>query len=75
MGEVPTCFTSVPLTVFWGDQEEKLRLVGGLLGVSQHDDQAVSPEPGWVIVHEEPVDPLTDKEQWMEEMIKAQASN
>lgn len=54
----PPCFSSVPLKVFWGTRETDLRLVGGLLGVTQEDKTlAVEPECGWVVVYEEPVDP------------------
>ncbi|QDV16221.1 hypothetical protein Pan153_08420 [Gimesia panareensis] len=67
LAEIPSCFTSIPLTVFLGAEETKMRLVGGLLGVSQNNDSLeVEPECGWVLVYEEPVDPLPDKFQWLE---------
>ena len=67
IGAVPSCFTSVPLTVFWGGEETKMRLVGGLLGVSQNEESLeVEPECGWAVVYEEPVDPLSDHYQWLE---------
>ena len=54
---IPSCFTSVPLKVFWGSEEIKMRLVGGLMGVSlDEESQEVQPESGWVIAYEEPVD-------------------
>lgn len=57
---IPTCFTSVPLKVFWGTQETDMRLVGGLMGVTQNDETLeVEPECGWAVVYEEPVDPLS----------------
>jgi hypothetical protein len=56
----PACFTSVPLKVFWGDRETDMRLVGGLMGVTQdHEALTVEPECGWAVVYEEPVDPLS----------------
>lgn len=64
----PACFTSVPLKVFWGTQETDMRLVGGLLGVTQYDETlAVEPECGWVVLYEEPVDPLSEAYQLFEE--------
>lgn len=54
MWAVPPCLTSVPLKVYWGDTECMMRLVGGLLGVSQSQETlAVQPECGWVIVRDE----------------------
>ncbi len=59
LGAFPPCFTSVPLKVFWGEQETDMRLVGGLMGVTQEiTTLTVEPECGWVVVYEEPVDPL-----------------
>ncbi len=70
---VPSCFTSVPLTVFWGSQETKMRLVGGLLGVTQNNETlAVEPECGWVVVYEEPIDPLSPQYQRREDRQKQQ---
>lgn len=64
---IPACFTSVPLKVFWGKQETDMRLVGGLLGVTQDDATlAVEPECGWVVLYDEPVDPLAPYYQWLE---------
>jgi hypothetical protein len=65
---IPSCFTSVPLRVFWGDTKTDMRIVGGLMGVTQ-DDQTfeVEPECGWAVVYEEPVDPLSADYQWLEE--------
>ncbi|QDU93698.1 DUF4419 domain-containing protein [Lignipirellula cremea] len=61
IGDIPSCLTHVPLTVFWGAEETKMRLVGGLLGVSQNDETlTVEPECGWAVVYEEPIDPLSD---------------
>lgn len=68
MSAVPSCFTSVPLTVFWGAQETKMRLIGGLLGVSQDDKTLeVEPECGWAVIYEEPVDPLSEHYRGLEE--------
>ena len=60
IGAVPSCVTSVPLKVFWGAEETQMRLVGGLMGVTQDDQTlAVAPECGWAVIYEEPVDPLS----------------
>jgi len=68
IGQIPSCFTSVPLTVFWGDRETKMRLVGGLMGVTQNNESlAVQPECGWAVIYEEPVDPLSQHYQWLED--------
>ena len=68
IGAVPNCTTSVPLTVHWGTQETEMRLVGGLLAVTQHEETTtVEPECGWVIVYESPVDELSDHYKWLEE--------
>ena len=68
IAEVPSCFTSVPLTVFWGAEETSMRLVGGLLGVIQEEDTlTVEPECGWAVIYEEPVDPRSRQHQMMEE--------
>ncbi len=68
IGAIPSCFTSVPLTVFWGDKETQMRLVGGLLGVSQNEETLeVEPECGWAVVYEEPIDPLSEHHQWLED--------
>jgi Domain of unknown function (DUF4419) len=67
IGAIPSCFTSVPLKVFWGSQETEMRLVGGLMGVAQDDQTfAVEPECGWAVIYEEPVDPLS----WQYEMLE-----
>jgi hypothetical protein len=64
----PSCFTSVPLKVIWGTQPTEMRLVGGLLGVAQDDQTlAVEPQCGWLVVYEEPVDPLSENYQWLED--------
>jgi len=64
----PNCMTSVPLTVHWGTQETEMRLVGGLLAVTQHHEtKTVEPECGWIILHENPVDELTGHYKWIEE--------
>ena len=58
----PSCFTSVPLKVFWGTRETDMRLVGGLMGVTQDDKTfTVEPECGWALVYEEPVDLLSGR--------------
>lgn len=49
----PVCLTSVPLKVFWGSQETDMRLVGGLIGVTQEPETlTVEPECGWAVVYE-----------------------
>ena len=54
----PACFTSVPLKVFWGTQETDMRLVGGLMGVTQEEETlTVEPECGWAVVYEEQINP------------------
>jgi hypothetical protein len=64
----PTSFTSVPLKVFWGTRETDMRLVGGLMGVTQEEGTLfVEPECGWAVVYEEPVDPLSQQYQWLED--------
>jgi len=76
IGAVPSCFTSVPLTVFWGAEETKMRLVGGLLGVSQSEDTlGVEPECGWAVVYEEPVDPMSEHYQRLEDRQKNHETN
>jgi len=61
IGAIPNCMTATPLTVFWGDEETKMRLVGGLLAVSQDfETKAVEPECGWVIAYETPIDELSE---------------
>ena len=67
LGAFPACLTSVPLKVFWGERETDMRLVGGLRGVTQDEATlAVEPECGWVVVYEEPVDPLSPRYEWLE---------
>jgi hypothetical protein len=54
MRAVPSCLTSVPLKVHWGAVERRMRLVGGLMGVSQDPDSlALQPECGWAIVYDD----------------------
>lgn len=68
IGAVPSCLTSVPLTVFWGTKETEMRLVGGLMGVTQNNQTlSVEPECGWAVLYEEPVDPLSSHYQWQED--------
>lgn len=68
LGAFPACLTAVPLKVFWGTRETDMRLVGGLLGVSQEAGTlTVEPECGWAVAYEEPVDPLSPQYQWREE--------
>ena len=53
-----------------------MRLIGGLLGVSQDDETlGVEPECGWAVVYEEPVDPLSGQYQWLEERKQYRESN
>ncbi len=67
LGAFPVCLTSVPLKVIWGEQATDMRLVGGLLGVTQEEATlTVEPECGWVVVYEEPVDPLSPRYEWLE---------
>ena len=68
IGAIPNCMTSVPLTVHWGTQETEMRLVGGLLAVTQDEKTStVEPECGWVVVYETPVDELSDHYKWIEQ--------
>jgi hypothetical protein len=68
VGAVPSCMTSVPLTVIAGSRKVPMRLVGGLMGVTQDDETlAVAPECGWAIIYEEPIDPLSPHYQWLED--------
>ena len=54
MNVVPPCRTSVPLEVHWGVNVCKMRLVGGLMGVSQSpNDLALQPECSWAIVYDD----------------------
>jgi hypothetical protein len=65
---IPNCMTSVPLKVHLGTEEIDMRLAGGLLAVTQHEEtMTVEPECGWVIVYENPVDELSDSYKWLEE--------
>ncbi len=60
LSAILSSFTSVPLTVISEPQQikTKMRLVGGLMGVTQDDGTlAVEPECGWALIFEEPVDP------------------
>ena len=67
LGAIPSCLTSVPLTVFWGARKTEMRLVGGLMGVTQNDTSlTVEPECGWAVIYETPVDPLSSH-QWLED--------
>jgi len=76
MSVIPSCFTSVPLTVYWGAKETRMRLIGGLLGVSQDNETLeVEPECGWAVVYEEPVDPLSDSYRRLEELQNYEESN
>lgn len=55
LAAIPSCFTSIPLTTWLGGKKSKMRLIGGLLGVSQDDETLeVEPEYGWAVVYEEP---------------------
>jgi len=68
---IPNCMTSVPLVVKWGTQKNEMRLVGGLLAVTQNETtDAVEPECGWVVVCETPVDELSDQYKWREEEVE-----
>ena len=65
---IPNCLASAPLRVTWGTQETNMRLVGGLLAVSQDPEtKAVEPECGWIVVYEGPVDELSDHHKWLED--------
>jgi hypothetical protein len=53
MGVVPPCLTSVPLKVVWGQRECAMRLVGGLMGVSQDPHTlTIQPECGWAVIYD-----------------------
>lgn len=68
IGAVPSCLTSIPLTVIAKTKEIQMRLVGGLMGVTQDDETlAVAPECGWALIYEEPVDPLSPRYPWRED--------
>lgn len=55
MWAVPTCLTSVPLKVHWGADECRMRLLGGLMGVSQSPESlALQAECGWAVVYDTP---------------------
>ncbi|MDB4778005.1 DUF4419 domain-containing protein [bacterium] len=57
MRAIPNCMTSVPLKVEWGTRETDMRLVGGLLAVSQNaETMTIEPECGWVILYENPIE-------------------
>ncbi len=71
LNEIPSCLTSVPMRVHWGNEVAEMRLIGGLIGVSQNAEKLVlQPECGWVIVYEEPVDELSENYALLEEMKK-----
>jgi len=62
--------------VFWGAEETKMRLDGGLLGVTQDDETlTVEPECGWAVIYEEPVDPLSSHYQWLEDRQNKHGAN
>ena len=66
--------TSVPLKVQWGTQETDMRLVGGLLAVTQDQETwTVEPECGWVIAYDNPVDEPSDSNEWLEEQTLPQS--
>jgi hypothetical protein len=76
IGAIPSCVTSVPLTLFWGEKETPMRLVGGLMGVTQVDQTlAVEAECGWAVIYEEPVDPVSSRDQWLEARRKPRRQN
>jgi len=53
MRAVPPCLTGVPLEVHWGSARCDMRLIGGLVGVSQSPASlALQPECGWAVVYE-----------------------
>ncbi|HVX60269.1 MAG TPA: DUF4419 domain-containing protein [Pirellulales bacterium] len=68
MKAIPSALASAPVKVVWGDRETEMRFVGGLMGVSQHDeDLAFEPQCGWAVVYEEPVDPPSSRFASLEE--------
>ncbi len=68
IGAIPNCMTSVPLTLQWGNSKTQMRLVGGLLAVTQDESTStVEPECGWVIAHEIPVDELSEQYKWLDQ--------
>lgn len=74
MDAIPGCVTAVPVKVFWGNVEADMRFVGGLLGVSQDEATlAVEPECGWAVIYEEPVDPLSPRDRWLEDRRRSQS--
>ncbi len=67
IGHYPACLTTAPLRVVWGNAECEMRLVGGLIGVAQDlESHAVYPECGWVVLHENPVDPLNEMQELLD---------
>jgi hypothetical protein len=59
---VPPCLTSVPLKVIWGTEARAMRLVGGLMGVSQSSGGlALQPECGWAVVYDDGPKPSMDE--------------
>ena len=68
---IPSSFTSVPLTVYFDSRKTQMRLVGGLLGVTQTGQTLeVEPACGWALVYEEPIDPLSVRYQLSEDRQK-----
>lgn len=62
MDAFPSCLTSIPLKVFWGDKETNMRFVGGLMGVTCEDATlTVEPELGWAVVYDDPIEPLASQ--------------
>lgn len=60
--QVPASFTSVPLKLFWGSTECTMRIVGGLMGVTQNSSTLeVAAECGWVLLYDQPIDIHVDE--------------
>jgi hypothetical protein len=50
---IPNCQTSVPLKLKWPAGECRMRLIGGLMGISQDPtSRAVRPECGWAVTYD-----------------------
>ncbi|MFO1005694.1 MAG: DUF4419 domain-containing protein [Planctomycetaceae bacterium] len=65
---VPSGLCSAPVNVIWGDRETDMRFVGGLVGVSQTDDDlALETQCGWIVLYEKPVDPLSGEHIFIEQ--------
>ncbi len=73
MKAVPSGVASAPVKVIWGDRETDMRFAGGLIGVSQTADSLeLEPQCGWLVLYEEPVDPMSGQHVHLEQMKQRQ---